>query len=404
MHLGVPCTGVVIVAAGSGTRLGFGVPKAFAELAGEPMLAHTVRALDALPGRVAVAIATPPADAERGGIAHELLAALAASMGSERLISAAVVEGGATRYDSVRAAIAQLPDVCDVILVHDAARALTPGELHERVAGAVRATGHGAVPGLPVVDTIKRVDDDEVVLETVDRSPLRAMQTPQGFPADALRRAYERGSVADTDDAATFAAAGGTVKIIPGHEDAFKITTPHDFARVERELARRAGATVELRVGVGTDIHAFDDHSPCWLAGLHFPGEPGLSGHSDGDAASHALVDALLGAAGLGDIGSTFGTDDPRFANAHGEVFLRATRELLEEAGWRIRNATVQVICRRPRFGRRSEEASELLSRVLGAPISVSATTSDGLGFMARTTDGGVFAIATALLENENLR
>lgn len=399
MHPGVPCTGVVIVAAGSGTRLGFGVPKAFVPLGGEPMLAHAVRALAALPGRVAVAIAAPPADAARREIAQSTLTALAGDLGRERLVSASVVDGGASRYASVQAALAQLPEECDVILVHDAARALTPGALHERVAGAVRATGHGIVPGLPVVDTIKRVDDAERALETVDRAPLRAMQTPQGFPAAALRRAYERGSDADTDDAATFAAAGGTVEIIAGHEDAFKITTAHDHARAERELALRRGTAGELRVGIGSDIHAFDNESPCWLAGLYFPGEPGLSGHSDGDAASHALVDALLGAAGLGDIGSNFGTDDPRFANAHGEVFLQATRELLEAAGWRIRNAAVQVICRRPRFGDRTAEASARLGEVLGAPVSVSATTSDGLGFMADVSGGGVFALATALLQ-----
>ena len=386
------------------------MPKAFVELGGEPLLAHALRGLIELPGDVAVSIAVPAADGPRRELAEALLETELTSLG-ERLIAASCVDGGDSRTESVAAALATLPERCDVVLVHDAARALTPATLVAAVAGAVRATGHGIVPALPVVDTLKHVDASGRVLNTADREALRAVQTPQGFPAAGLRAAYAEAAAEATDDAGTFAAAGGIVEVIAGDERAFKVTTPADLARAERALRRSRGVgasrtsahggaaarEVDLRVGIGTDVHAFDDTSPCWLAGLHFPGERGLAGHSDGDAAAHALVDALLGAAGLGDIGSRFGVDDPRYANASGETFLVATRDMLTEAGFRIQNASVQVICQRPRFGDRRLEAGEVLSAAIGAPVSVSATTSDRLGFTGR--EEGVFAVATALIE-----
>lgn len=399
----MPCTGVVIGAAGSGTRLGLGMPKAFVPVGNTTMLVRALRGLAELSGDIAVVVAVPPNDDAAQRLARESLAALVGTFGA-RLIHASTVPGGETRFDSVRAAIRALPERCDTILVHDAARALTPGDVFERVANEVRARETGIVPVLPVVDTLKAVDDTGQVIATPDRETLRAAQTPQGFPAEALRAAYETGDSAATDDAGTFEAAGGVVCTVAGDPLAFKITTAEDLARAEQLVAEHAPVTSavpvmpDLRVGVGTDIHAFDEHSECWLAGLHFPDEPGLSGHSDGDAASHAIVDALLSAAGLGDIGTLFGTDDPRFAGAHGRVFLTATRELLESEGWRIHNAAVQVVCRRPRFGDRAAEAAQLLSQVLGAPVSVAATTSDGLGFMADTQRGGVFAFATACI------
>lgn len=402
----MPCTGVVIVAAGLGTRLGLGIPKAFVPLAGEPMLAHALRGLTGLPGRIAMAVVVPADDPERRDLAELLVRSECRELG-DRLISVRIVDGGNERHVSVRAGLDALPDSCDVVLVHDAARALATPQFIASIAGTVRATGHGIVPALRVTDTIQRVDARGTIIETVDREPLRAVQTPQGFVFEELRAAYSRSDVATTDDAGTFLAAGGCVETVPGDTAAFKITTPSDLERAEAMLAERniaGGPQSEpqqtLRVGVGTDIHAFDDASPCWLAGIHFPDERGLAGHSDGDAASHAIVDALLGAAGLGSIGSVFGTDDPRFERAHGVTFLNATRELLAAVGCRPHNVSVQVVCQRPRFGDRAAEASQVLSDALGAPVSVSATTSDGLGFMGARNEG-VFAIATALVAIE---
>ncbi|MGO1544504.1 MAG: 2-C-methyl-D-erythritol 2,4-cyclodiphosphate synthase [Gulosibacter sp.] len=432
----LPCTGVVIVAAGMGTRLGLGIPKAFVLLAGEPMLAHALRGLLRLPGRVALAITVPalvehapaepassvpastdPASAQDAQATAQRLVADELAGLKDRLVSTRIVPGGESRHASVAAGLAALPEECDVILVHDAARALATPEFIAGIAGAVRATGVGIVPGVPVIDTIKQVDAQQRVLDTVDRTALRAVQTPQGFPASELRKAYADSSDIATDDAATFSAAGGIVEIVAGEPDAFKITGPADLLRAEQLIAERSGADLrggmdssvasELRTGIGTDIHAFDTADqdapigtpvrPCWLAGIHFPGERGLTGHSDGDAASHAIVDAVLGAAGLGSIGSAFGTSDPRFAGARGTVFLEATRELLAAHGCAVQNVSVQIVCQRPRFGQRASEASAVLSQALGAPVTVSATTSDGLGFTGHANEG-VFAVASALV------
>ncbi len=323
-----------------------------------------------------------------------------------------VAPGGLTRQQSVANGLAVLPHVVETVLVHDAARPLTPSAVFDEVAAAVRARGHGIVPGLHVVDTIKRVDAEGRVLETVDRSELAAMQTPQGFPRAALEEAYSRAEGEYTDDAALVAATGLAVEVVPGDARAFKITVPADLHRAEQLVAERADgaprpalerapAPTDVagpRVGTGIDVHAFadDPDTPLWLAGIHWPGERGLAGHSDGDAAAHAICDALLAAAGLGDIGGMFGTGDPRFAGAHGEVFLTETVRRLAEAGWRVGNVSVQVVGNRPKLAPRRAEAEAVLTRAVGAPVSVAATTTDGLGFTGRGE--GVAAIATATI------
>jgi len=222
------------------------------------------------------------------------------------------------------------------------------------------------------------------------------VQTPQGFPRADLDAAYAVVEQEHTDDAAVFTAAGREVHVIPGSPLAFKITTPDDLHRAELLLTRTP------RTGIGVDVHAFGGDGPLRLALIEWPGETGLAGHSDGDAVAHAICDALLSAAGLGDMGSRFGTSDPQFANAPGDVFLRATVQLLADSGWRPGNVAVQVIGNRPRLAGRREEAQGALSAVVGAPVSLAATTSDGLGFTGRGE--GITAIATALVEPASRR
>lgn len=423
---------VVVVAAGSGTRLGIGTAKAFVPVAGELMLARALRTLFTLAEPTTVVVVAP---ADRLDECRALVAAVAgAAVGYT-----AVVPGGADRHASVQAGLAVLPDSVQAVLVHDAARCLTPASQFERVFAAVASgsvgalpdgradadgLGVGVVPALPVVDTVKRVEGDRVV-ETVDRSALVGVQTPQGFPLAGLRRAYALAEQAETDDAGVFQAAGGTVRTVAGDADAFKITTRWDLGRAEALVAERAalaagavgavaaaagaGAVApaagpgaagsvlpDVRIGLGIDVHAFAPDVPCRVGMLDFPGEPGLSGHSDGDAVAHAVCDALLSAGGLGDIGGRFGTADPQYAGAAGDVFVRGAVGLLLDAGLVPVRVTVQVIGNRPRIGVRRGEMEAALAAAVGAPVAVSGTTTDGLGATGR--GDGLAAIATALV------
>lgn len=388
-----PALGVIVVAAGSGTRLEASVPKAFVTVVDRTILEHAVEVVFGMTTEASVVVVAPADLVAHAVELCERVAGVAAA-------SLTVVSGGASRQASVAAGLEALPPSVRTVLVHDAARAFTPSRVFEEVARRVADTGAGVVPVLAVSDTIKRTDAAGAVTATLDRSELVAVQTPQGFPRDALVQAYSGAAAEHTDDAALFAASGGAVSVIPGDPLAFKITTPWDLRRatdlvVERRSAGR-DAEQHARTGIGVDVHAYDDAAPLWLGTLFWPDEAGLAGHSDGDAVSHAICDALLSAAGLGDIGSRFGTDDPRVAGAHGDVFLGATAALLAEAGWSIGNVSVQVIARRPRMAGRREEMETALSSLVGAPVSVSATTTDGLGFTGRGE--GVTAISTALV------
>lgn len=383
----MPTTAIIVVAAGSGTRLGAGAPKAFVSIDSRTIMRHALDGVfAATPAQV---IVVAPAGYE-GEAETELLAAA-----GDRRDPGLVVTGGETRQQSVAAGLAVLWDDITTVLVHDAARALTPAAQIDAVARAVTAEA-GVIPALAVIDTLKRVDAVDVIA-AVDRSELVAAQTPQGFPRESLEAAYAtavESGVEYTDDAALFAAVGHSARHITGSELAFKITTPGDLARA-RQLLGGESAPVAPRIGIGTDVHAFGGDGNLWLAGLEWPGEFPLSGHSDGDAVAHAMVDALLGAAGLGDIGEHFGTSHPEYAGAHADVFLARTAQLLAEAAFIVGNVSVQFQGNRPRFSARRAEAEQVLSEALGgAPVTVTATTTDGLGFAGRGEGISVTAVA----------
>ncbi|WP_369824071.1 2-C-methyl-D-erythritol 4-phosphate cytidylyltransferase [Frondihabitans sp. PAMC 28766] len=388
----------MVVAAGSGSRLAQGRPKAFVEVAGRSILEWSLRGILRSPEPYQIVVVAPEA------LLGEARA-LSSTAAGHAARHVTVVAGGETRQQSVARGLEALAPDITTVLVHDTARCFTPAAQFELVAAAVETLGHGIVPGLPVSDTIKRVDEHGAVLDTVDRSELVAMQTPQGFPRAELDAAYASAEVDHTDDAALFAAAGRRVTVVAGSHEAFKITTPWDLQRAELLAGEGAatGAPPALpRVGLGIDVHAFapadEAAPPLRLGTLDFPGEPGLVGHSDGDAVAHAIVDALLSAAGEGDIGSRFGTSDPQHAGASGVVFLEGARRILDGAGAVIGSVVVQVVGNRPRVAKRRVEMQRELSRILNAPVSVSATTTDGLGFTGRTEGLAVFATAVVTL------
>ncbi len=369
---------VIIPAGGSGERLGASIPKALVQLADRTLIEHCVSRIAPIANQIIVAAPAGYEEKFRSLLGDDIL----------------VVTGGITRTDSVRAALSRATS--DYILVHDAARSLASTQLAGRVIDALASGEKAVIPVLPVIDTIKNVDHNNFVITTHDRNTLRAVQTPQGFEAQTLRAAHATSDDA-TDDAGLVEALNIPVKVVEGEERAFKITVPEDLARAQRALFGED--TKNIRVGVGTDAHAFsaDVNRPMWLAGLLWSDEIGVDGHSDGDVAAHAICDALLSAAQLGDLGSNFGVAEPEWAGASGAKLLQETLKRVKAAGYEINNVSVQIVGNRPKIGPRRAEAINSLSLALdGALVSLSATTTDGLGF---TGEGkGISAIASVLL------
>jgi len=374
---------VVLLAAGRGERLGANQPKAFVELAGKSLLEHSIYRALATDNLRQLIIAVPESHLAQ-------ILELENQLDSQG-VDIRVVVGGATRQQSVSEALAVLAGGIDIVLVHDSARALTSTNLFNRVADAVFENQIGVIPALAVADTIKKYRGD-LVEETVDRAELIRAQTPQGFPAELIVKAHVAAAADYTDDASLVQAFGGTVMLVPGEEVAMKITTAEDLETAQGYLLSGA------RTGIGSDSHRFTDDTTktLQLGCLEWPGHRGLEGHSDGDVIAHSVVDALLAAAGLGDIGSNFGVDRPEFAGASGEVFLRGTLELLTKHGFEPVNVSVQLIGNEPKLSPRRLELESHLGSIIGAPVSVSATTTDGLGFLGN--DEGLAAIATSLV------
>ena len=374
-----PTSAAIIAGAGMGHRLGADIPKALIQIDGVTLIERAFAALSPVVDEIVI---TAPAGYEDQ---------FRAIVGD----SATVITGGVLRSDSVNLALKSLSPSTKYVLVHDAARALATSDLAQRVLNGLISGESAVIPALSVVDTIKEVDRDGYVRSTPDRSILRAVQTPQGFSVDVLKRAHEASEDA-TDDAALVEALSVKVKTIPGEARAMKITNPEDIAMAVT-LVRDLDAN--MRVGVGTDAHAFssDSSRPLWLAGIHWPDVVGVDGHSDGDVAAHAICDALFSATGLGDLGSNFGVSDPQYSGASGATLLAETFTRISKAGYVINNVAVQIVCNKPKIGPRRAEAINALSRALGgAPVSVTATSTDGLGF---TGEGkGISAIATALV------
>ena len=373
-------TAAIIAAAGMGHRLGANLPKSLVKLIDKTLLEHAVANLAPV---AQLLIVTAPAGYEKE---YKKL------LGEE----VEVITGGVLRSDSIRIAIAKIPNNYEYVLVHDAARALASTRLASEVINQLIRGQQAVIPTLEVIDTIKEVDNQGYVRNTLNRASLKIVQTPQGFSRSVLERAHQASEDA-TDDAALVEALGIKVKTIAGEDQAFKITTKGDIKTAINFLL--PDNQKQLRVGIGVDAHAFseDKKRKLALAGLIWPDEIGLDGHSDGDVAAHAICDALLSAADLGDLGSNFGVSDSKYKGATGAQMLSESLAKVAAAGFEIENVSVQIVGNRPKIAPKRAQAISALSKALaGAKVSLAATSTDGLGF---TGEGkGLSAIATALL------
>ena len=375
----LPKSAAIIAGAGMGHRLGAQIPKALIQIQGITLLERAFISLSKVVDEI---IITAPEGYE------EQFKAIVGQ-------SAEVITGGVLRSDSIRVALKALSPSVESVLIHDAARALASSALATRVLSDVQSGQSAVIPVLKVIDTIKEIDRDGFVRATPDRSSLVAAQTPQGFNRQVLERAHSASDDA-TDDAALVEAIGVKVKTIEGEASAFKITTREDIGQA---LLLLSPIDRNFKVGLGVDAHAFssDQNRKLWLAGLLWPEQIGVDGYSDGDVAAHAICDALFSAARLGDLGSNFGVDDPKYQGASGEMLLKEAFSKITSAGYEIGNISVQIVCNKPKIGPRRAEAIKALSKALGgAEVSVSATSTDGLGFTGQGL--GISALATALL------
>ncbi|WP_374659315.1 bifunctional 2-C-methyl-D-erythritol 4-phosphate cytidylyltransferase/2-C-methyl-D-erythritol 2,4-cyclodiphosphate synthase [Phenylobacterium sp.] len=373
----------VIVAAGASTRAGPGIAKPWRILAGRPVIAWSIEAL-ARAGADAIVVVTT---------ADRLEDAAAALVGFP---APKVVIGGASRAQSVQVGLAALESGDETpVLIHDAARPFVPAPCVEALLAALD-DHDGAIPGLPVADTLKRASP--IIEETVPRDGLWRVQTPQAFRLGQLRAAYAAlpEDAEPTDDAAVIEAAGGRVVVTPGDPMLMKLTYPEDFAMAERF----AGGARITRIGQGVDAHRWGPGDAVWLCGVRIDHDQTLIGHSDADAGLHALTDAILGAIGEGDIGEHFPPSDPQWKGAASDRFLLHAVEILTNRGGRIINADVTLVCERPKIRPHRDAMRQRLAELLDVPldrVSVKATTTEGMGFTGRQE--GLLAQAIVAVE-----
>jgi 2-C-methyl-D-erythritol 4-phosphate cytidylyltransferase/2-C-methyl-D-erythritol 2,4-cyclodiphosphate synthase len=387
-------TAVIIVAAGRGSRAGFGeIPKQYQAVGGTPVLRRSIDAfLDSGLTDQLVPVIGPDDAGPYAKIAPP----------DGRL--SAPVPGGATRQASVRAGLAALADSApDKVLIHDAARPFAGTDLIARVVRALD-TADAVIPVLPVANTLKAVTDGTVTA-TVARDGLFAAETPQGFRYDLIRDAHERAAAARkefTDDAAVAEWAGIPVKTVAGNPANVKLTTADDIAAADRRLTLEAALRLgDVRVGVGYDVHPFGPGDDVMLGGVPVPHTRGLLGHSDADVMLHALTDAVLGAIGDGDIGAHFPPSDDKWKGAASSAFLAEAAARVRARGGMIAHLDVTYLGEAPKVGPHREAMRASIAEIAGiaiARVGVQATTNEGLGFIGRGEGAAAYAVATVRL------
>ncbi|MBA14974.1 MAG: bifunctional 2-C-methyl-D-erythritol 4-phosphate cytidylyltransferase/2-C-methyl-D-erythritol 2,4-cyclodiphosphate synthase [Sphingomonas sp.] len=378
-------TVAIIVAAGTGSRMG-GDPKQYRLLAGKPVVAHSYAALSG----------HPDIDAVLPVIGQGQETALVAALGDVPF-----VVGGASRRESVRNGLEHIAATggADRVLIHDAARPIIPAQVVDGLLTALESAP-GAIPTLPIADTLAGYAGAGTLGETVDRNALVRVQTPQAFRFDAILTAHRNwpDDREATDDAQMLRHSGGDVALVPGDTLLEKITHPDDLALAE---ARLGGAMIS-RSASGFDVHRFASGKPLWLGGIEIPSPLGLSGHSDADVLLHAITDALLGTIGEGDIGLHFPPSDPQWAGAASSQFLEHAASLIRERGGIIDFVDATIICEKPKVGPHRQAIRESVAALLRLPlerISIKATTTERLGFTGRGEGMAAQAIATVRLK-----
>lgn len=373
----------LIPAAGSGERLGRKINKVFCEICGKPILAYTLAAFESCSAVEEIVLVVRGEDVSAAQDVR-------ARFGFTKVRH--IVRGGKERQDSVAAGLDAVSN--EIVVIHDAARPFVTEDLILRTIEEAARSG-ACIAAVPVIDTVKRVSDGRVV-ETLDRTDLYAVQTPQTFRTSLIKDAYvqaQRSGLRATDDSALVELLGRSVTVVQGSYDNLKITTPADL---ELASARLAGS--EIRTGIGYDVHRFAKGRKLFLGGVEIPFESGLEGHSDADVLTHAIMDALLGAAGLGDIGRHFPDSDERYKNISSLVLLEDVRQKLEGAGWTVVSVDAVVVCEKPKIADLADAISERIGRMLGVEpsrVSVKGTTTEGLGFTGRGEGIACQAIAT---------
>lgn len=381
-------TSALIPAAGRGRRFGRGSNKVLAEVAGRPIIAHTLAVFQSSPliDDVTLVCGEEDVDACEGIVRRFRLDKVAA-----------IVEGGVERQESVWNGLLRVGPQAEIIVIHDGARPLVTEQMIAESASAAAAYG-AAIAAAPIGDTVKVSDERAFVRETLPRDELFAVQTPQAFRRKIILDAHERARTdgfTATDDAALVERLGLPVKIIAGSPENVKVTEPRDLEYVSARLS--GGASPLVRFGFGYDIHRFAAGRRLFLGGVEFPGEVGLEGHSDADVLLHAVCDALLGAAALGDIGRLFLNTDPRFKDMSSMKLLGRVADLLAEAAWRVVNVDVTLVAEKPRIGPFAREMQGNIASALGTAegcISVKATTAEGLGAIGRAEGIACYAVA----------
>ena len=362
--------------------MGGEMPKQFRQLGPKPVLAHAVDAMTSHPriDAVRVVIGAGQEEMARAALAGRSVGPL--------------VVGGKERADSVRAGLAAVGE--GIVLVHDAARPFCPPEVIDRLLDALKRHD-GAVPVLPVADTLAKARG--TVDSMVDRTALIRIQTPQAFHVEDLLYAYDEAAKrAPTDESTVMVEAGLKVATVEGDPMLDKLTTPADWAHAEASLAAR----LISRTGLGFDVHAFEGPGPLMMGGVEIAHDRGLAGHSDADVVLHAITDALLGAAGLGDIGEHFPPSDPRWKGAASDIFLTHAAQLIRGSGGVIDFVDCTVIAEAPKVGPHRAAMRSRVADILGlsaAQVSIKATTTEQLGFTGRGEGIAAQAVATIRME-----